>query len=451
MSISEANGRMPTLNLYRLLFMAEIFTAEFLFMFRMEKRKLFVLRFLGCILVGCAFTFALPLHYNAFYTSFTFLLFFSVTVPMMKFCCDISWSNAFFCGIAAYTIQHFAYGLANLLMTLISWGTSPILGVYFEGIFSFSSFDWGSLFIALVYVLAYYVTYSLMYMIFLRKIKRGENFKIRSTSIMALVGVGLVVDIFFNAVVVYYGDNDNVVTSVLNILYENTCCFFLLYVQFGLIRAWELKSELTTAQILLREKERQYNLSKESIELINIKCHDLKHQIRAIGEGNRLPAKTVREIESAISIYDAEVRTDNEVLDIILTEKSLKCAAEGIALTCVADGKSLEFMDKTDVYSLFGNALDNAIEAVLRLEEKKRNVGMVVRSKGDMVSVNVHNSYDGQAVIGADGFPVTTKEDKNFHGIGLKSIRQIAEKYHGICTVSTNEDTFILNVLLARK
>ena len=104
-----------------------------------------------------------------------------------------------------------------------------------------------------------------------------------------------------------------------------------------------------------------------------------------------------------------------------------------------------------DADRLFGNALDNAIEAVLRLEEKKRNVGVVVRSKGDMVSVNVHNSYDGQAVIGADGFPVTTKEDKNFHGIGLKSIRQIAEKYHGICTVSTNEDTFILNVLLARK
>ena len=201
----------------------------------------------------------------------------------------------------------------------------------------------------------------------------------------------------------------------------------------------------------MREKERQYNLSKENIELINLKCHDLRHQIRQIGKDKGLSLGTVGEIESAISIYDAEVRTDNEVLDIILTEKSLRCALDGIALTCVADGHSLDFMEDTDIYSLFGNALDNAIEAVSRLEKERRNVGVVVRSINNLVSVNVRNSYDGEITLDADGLPLTTKSDKNFHGIGVKSIRQIAEKYNGTCSVSLNNGVFNLNVLVARK
>ena len=279
----------------------------------------------------------------------------------------------------------------------------------------------------------------------------GGEFRIRRTGVLIVVGLALITDILLNSVIVYYGGERELLTTVMNIVYETLCCGFLLYIQFGLIKTGELRNELDTTQYLLRENERQYKLSQNNIELINLKCHDLRHQIRSIGAQKGLPGEAVKEIESAISVYDAAVRTDNEVLDTILTEKSLRCAHDKITLTCVVDGRALGFMLAADVYSLFGNALDNAIEAVMRLDESKRNIAVVVHKVGDMVSVNVTNPYEGDIELDGDGLPVTIKRDRNFHGIGVRSMRNIAEKYNGICTVSLNNGTFVLNVLLSCK
>ncbi len=446
---------MDSLLLYRLLFMAELFTAEFLFILHLRKRKYFALRFAASVLTGFGLTFLFLLveklvpSYtpNAFYTSFTFLVLFACTVPMLAFCCDEPWINVFFCGIAAYTTQHFSYGVANFILSLIEWGRSPILGMYFGNAIDFTEFNLNTLFIALVYVFAYFCSYLLLYLAFGKRIKRGENFKVRSLSVLFLVVVALIVDILLNCIVVYYGNDDNIVTTLMSTVYENLCCFFLLYIQFGLIKRGTLENELVVTKSLLREIERQYKLSKESIDLINIKCHDLRHQIRVIGEGKGLSDEAVKEIENAISIYDAKVQTDNEVLDIILTEKSLKCTSEGIELTCVADGRALDFMEKTDLYALFGNALDNAIEAVMGLHAEQRSVGVVVRRVGEIVSVNIQNYFGGDIAFDGDGLPVT-KGNRDFHGFGMKSIRRIATKYKGTLSVSTRENVFILNLLI---
>lgn len=441
---------MPMLMFYRLVVMVELFTAEFLFAFRLHKRNLFILRFLLCVSVGAAFVVVLPLFYNAFYTSFVFFMLFLITVPMLKFCCDEDWRNIFFCAIAAYTMQHFAYGVARIFTSLASEGASPILGMYFDGNLSFENFNLQTLLMGVLYVFAYFLSYTFFWFVFIRKIRRGENFRITNIKMMAIIGIAVIVDIFLNSIVVYYSDDDNLLTTVMNIVYENLCCFFLLYIQFRLLKTGELENELNVTQYLLHEQERQYSLSQKNIELINMKCHDLRHQIRSIGKDKSLPEEAVHEIESAITVYDSAVRTDNEVLDTILTEKSLICSYNDIALTCVADGHSLEFMQAADVYSLFGNALDNAIDAVMRLDKEKRNIGVVVRSVGDMVSINICNQYEGTIELDDDGFPITTKEDRDYHGIGTKSMRNIAERYNGICSVALNNGTFILNVLLSK-
>lgn len=442
---------MPMLLLNRLLFVAEILIAEFLIVFRLKKKKYFALWFALSAAVGFAVTLVLPLYYNALYTSFTFLVLFGVTVPMLKLCLDESWKNIVFCGVAAYTIQHFGYGIANLFTTAIDGNVSMIFGMYADGVINVTGITLFSLLMALVYILAYFCAYCFAYFAFVRKIKRGVDFTIRSTAVMLICAAGLLVDIVINVIFIYNAGDSSMLALVLNAVYESLCSVFLLYIQFGIIGKSELESELSLTQELLREKERQYNLSKDNIELINLKCHDLRHQIRLIGEGRDLPAETVDEIKNAISIYDAEVRTDNEVLDIILTEKSLRCARDSIALTCVADGHCLEFMERSDIYTLFGNALDNAIEAVEKLEKEQRTVGVLVKSVGNMVSINIYNPYAGELKVDADGFPLTSKENTAFHGIGIRSIRRIAEKYNGICSTNAKGGTFSLNVLLSHK
>lgn len=84
-------------------------------------------------------------------------------------------------------------------------------------------------------------------------------------------------------------------------------------------------------------------------------------------------------MEQEIRSYEAQNKTGNEVLDTILTSKSLYCQQHGITLTCVADGAALDFMDTMDLCSLFGNALDNAIESVEKLpDSEQRLIHLVV-------------------------------------------------------------------------
>ena len=174
----------------------------------------------------------------------------------------------------------------------------------------------------------------------------------------------------------------------------------------------------------------------------------MRHQIRTIGESKKIDKAVVDEIEKSVSLYDANVKTGNTVLDTILTEKSLLCYKKGIILSCVADGENIAFMEDADVYSLFGNALDNAIEAVLKLEEReKRVIGVVVYKKAGLITMNVNNAYSGKITL-KDGLPVTTKGDSFYHGFGMKSIKMIVNKYGGEMNVSLDGSVFSLSIII---
>ncbi len=156
------------------------------------------------------------------------------------------------------------------------------------------------------------------------------------------------------------------------------------------------------------------------------------------------------DIEREVNVYDAVVETGNEALDTILTEKSLTCSGEGIVLTVMAEGSSLGFMAPADIYSLFGNALDNAIEAVRDVTDaERRAIAVSVQRRGRMVAVSVENCCAHVPRIPEGGLPETTKNDRENHGFGMRSMRQIAERYGGSLHAGVESDVFYLNVLLA--
>lgn len=105
-------------------------------------------------------------------------------------------------------------------------------------------------------------------------------------------------------------------------------------------------------------------------------------------------------------------------------------------------------MHVSDVYSLFGNAIDNAIEAVSKVDKReKRTVSLMVRESRGMVYIGLENGYTGTIEF-EDGLPVTTKQDKRFHGFGTKSIRNVVEKYGGTMVINASDNIFRLNILL---
>jgi sensor histidine kinase regulating citrate/malate metabolism len=225
------------------------------------------------------------------------------------------------------------------------------------------------------------------------------------------------------------------------------CCIIALDLQFMMVKKNQLETELDAVSYLLHEKEKQYAMSKESIDLINQKCHDMKHQIGLLGRAQGIEREAVREMEETISVYDSLVKTGNEALDIILSEKTLACHGKGIRLTCVADGGKLNFIRDTDLYSLFGNLIDNAVEATVKLpSEEKRVISLVVKSVKGMVTVNVRNYFTGGLRF-ENGIPKSTKGDDRYHGFGMKSIQRIVEKYGGNLSVQTDADVFFVNIL----
>ena len=125
----------------------------------------------------------------------------------------------------------------------------------------------------------------------------------------------------------------------------------------------------------------QYKQSKESIELINRKYHDLKHQIAAL-RAEQDPEKRnewLDAMEDDIKIYESQNKTGHSVLDTLLTSKSMLCNRHDIHLTCVADGALLQFMDVMDICTIFGNALDNAIECELQIPDKEKTADSSIR------------------------------------------------------------------------
>ena len=211
-----------------------------------------------------------------------------------------------------------------------------------------------------------------------------------------------------------------------------------------------MRRELEAMQNVLQNQYLQYIQSKESIDLINYKYHDLKHQIEVL-RSEEDPQKRnafLNKMEEEIRLYEVQNKTGNKVLDTDLTKKGLVCAKNDITFTCVADGTLVNFMETADICSIFGNALDNAIECEKKIADKeKRLIHVTVSRQKNFLMIRVENYFEGNLRY-KEGALATTKKNKAFHGYGIKSIRYTANKYEGALSISTRDSWFELQVLI---
>lgn len=258
----------------------------------------------------------------------------------------------------------------------------------------------------------------------------------------------MVVDIVLNAVAVYVPTGYSREYTYLTSIYNLICCMLILYMQVSLCVQQGLRRELETMSLLFHESEKRFRQSEENVNLLNLKCHDLKHQVREFADKIAIDKANVNELVDIIDIYDSSVKTGNAALDLILAEKSLFCHRNHIVLTCLADCSRLGFISDADLYSLFGNIVDNATEAVMKVtDEHKKNINVIVRNVDEFVSIQVDNYFAGTVVFGKDGLPRTCKGDDGYHGFGIKSVEAITDKYGGDLTISVNDDIFSLSIL----
>ena len=420
-------------DLHRIAFAAEILLAELIFLFPAEKRKRFALRYiaaaLASVLVSYFFSISAQGASQVAAQLLRLIVVFGVTVAGMYLCFDLKFSVVISACVAGYAVEHMTFHTILLIGRVVKLPAS------------FSLLDLPQ------WELLEYTLFPFIYLLIAATVgayaAKHRCYQRVDPRLNALSFVIITLTIGFTRLANVFGDSGSITVS----FYSISNCILALYVQIVLFRSIDLQHENDTVKLLWLEDQRQYEITKKTIETINIKHHDLKNRLSEINA--LLSEEDIRSIEDAVNAYDSKIKTGNEALDVLLTKNSLLCRAEGIILTYAGNGSDFSFMSTMDVYSLFGNAVDNAIEAVRRVEDpEKRVVDIVTEKRGKIITIIITNYCSGRIEI-ADGMPVTTKtEEAGFHGFGMKSMRLLAEKYHGSLHVRLEGDVFILTISL---
>ena len=354
-----------------------------------------------------------------------------LTGSVLHVCFKISFTTSVWVMIAAYAVQHIAY------VSIIE-----MLG--------HTSDFWQTL---IIFVFVCAAIYFIFYQIFKKDVRYLGSFYLKD-NVKNKVFFSLFFVLFIASTLINQANAVNSPVNELNYLSaisDLMNCVFVLMVQFIGLTTSRINFQKQITDTLYEEEKKQYIAFKTSVDYINIKCHDLKHEIRRMQNDGVINTERIEEIEQNISLYSAFAKTGNETLDILITEKNLFCATNGISLMYMADAASLDFMDKSDIYILFSNLLDNAIEYVSQIEDKeKRFIRLFVRPQGQMILIHQENYYIGNSKI-TNEIPKTTKEDDVFHGFGIKSMRRTAKKYGGDLKITRGEGLFKVDILVQIK
>jgi hypothetical protein len=317
----------------------------------------------------------------------------------------------------------------------------------------------------LTMIVVYAFAYNIYYKVERDNIPSERNLNITTKELWGVLATGVGAFIMSNLSFVV---KKSPFSATENMLYVRTLVDFggmlMLMTQMGRRNEMMAKNENDAINQLFTKQYEQYKLAVDNSEALRKEMHDMKHYVLALKNEDD-PAKraeVLEDMEQSIAIQESFMNTGNRVLDVILTTKSLQCQKKNITLNAMIDGDILTGIHVKDICSLFGNLIDNAIEATQMLEDvEKRLITLSVRSRNQFIIVECENCSDPSSVrlkksqtrriFKRANLPATTKRDNVKHGYGLKSIAQVAEKYGGAMNCSYEDGWFKVKVLLANR
>lgn len=407
-----------------------------IFAYPLRRRSHFLLRLVAGLLVGMLLCqLAVPLLYGSFHYDsaspvlrvLSMIVIYLIVIALVWLCLDETLWTAVFVASSGYAAQDIAGSFKTVLKVIPAidrCASHPI------GILVVDLFCYGGVFL-------------LLYIIFRPYTKeRDENF---DNKLKAVFSFAVLIFCVGMARITQDNVDRGTVSVIAESLYGMVCDGLILVLQFSVMEQAKLTRNVDTMQEIVRQQHLQYAASKESMQIFNEKYHDLKNILQGF-QGTISPSQ-FEQLKQSIDQYDAQEHTGNEVLDVLLTEKRTCCAQQNIQLTCFVAGVEMDFVDELDLYTLFGNALNNAIDAVAALpQEAERFITMTAARDGNMVSIHVENPCKGDIPF-ENGLPVSQR-DRRYHGFGMKSMERTASKYHGQLTAQQQDGMFYLDILL---
>lgn len=235
-------------------------------------------------------------------------------------------------------------------------------------------------------------------------------------------------------------------------------CIAAVFSGFGVIYFAAYICDNMEMKYHVRELELQqsfYEERKIEGERVQRIYHDMKNhllvlqaRLNEIGytgnqEKKQETGEMITKLQNQISEYEDYVQTGNAFLDVILRDKTRKAKEESIDFHIEIDFSMGNFIDALDISTIFGNALDNAIEACEKVLEEERFITMKAGERNHFLVIHIENS-----AIQEEEEKKTTKEDTFLHGFGLKNIQRAAEKYGGQCKRNYQNGVYMLSILI---
>lgn len=423
-----------------IVFVGELLLATSVYVFKLRRRNHFWLWLVLCLscFIGFAYSWSLIPYINSvtsiiFSILFFFIAFFGLIGSLMA-CFKVNIQAAMFLGTAGYAMQHFTYKLIQI-----------VIGSIEKGIPSFVDNNYG---IYGIYASFVIISLPIFYNMFGKKIHKNETLIIEDSRLLIISIILIICTIILNLIYESFVKVSNLTLFIVGCLFDMVCCFLTLFIEFEMLKSKEISEAYIQMKTIWESEKKQLEISKENMDYMKILAHDLKHELN---ESTLLISKDkVDELNRRIAAFGNSIKTGNDILDLVIAERTLIVQKENINLSIIADGSVLSNMKQSDCYSLFMNIMDNAIDAVKELPKDQREISLAVRESMGMILIHEVNPFKGKLNF-KDGLPQTTKGDSMYHGLGTKSIKGIVDSYSGDCEISIKDNNiYVLNILLPK-
>lgn len=423
-----------------IVFVGELLLATSVYVFKLRRRNYFWLWLVLCLscFIGFAYSWSLIPYINSvtsiiFSILFFFIAFFGLIGSLMA-CFKVNIQAAMFLGTAGYAMQHFTYKLIQI-----------VIGSIEKGIPSFVDNNYG---IYGIYASFVIISLPIFYNMFGKKIHNNETLIIEDSRLLIISIILIICTVILNLIYESFVKVSNLTLFIVGCLFDMVCCFLTLFIEFEMLKSKEISEAYIQMKTIWESEKKQLEISKENMDYMKILAHDLKHELN---ESTLLISKDkVDELNHRIAAFGNSIKTGNDILDLVIAERTLIVQKENINLSIIADGSVLSNMKQSDCYSLFMNIMDNAIDAVKELPKDQREISLAVRESMGMILIHEVNPFKGTLNF-KDGLPQTTKRDSMYHGFGTKSIKGIVDSYSGDCEISIKDNNiYVLNILLPK-
>lgn len=200
----------------------------------------------------------------------------------------------------------------------------------------------------------------------------------------------------------------------------------------------------------MQMQQKYYEDKLKDEERVRAVYHDMKNHLLVLegSQGTEVTRRMAQELRAQIADYEDYIHTGNDFLDIIIRDKAEKAREKHIDFSAAIDIGGADFIEPLDISTLFGNSIDNAIEASEKLPENQRVIAVKAGRVNDFVSILIENNCVEKQAADKDGKHRTTKADSFLHGFGIANMEKTAEKYGGTCTTRQEDGKFTLKILI---